>query len=269
MNLFGRGRTYVAVATALFYLAPAVVHADDVAGQLGELERVLPALTAEQREELLATGELSRTLTEGDTLALVPTTQQASTMDAGFAEIGYTVGVEVLFLLPDTREQYTMAQLATKLLGVSTLGGVQYYSASRGRMRTLIDDSYTIDSAEYLNRIPDTVVTDNPSDGIVHVFQRDTTFGWNANTITYSVDESSFSMMTTNDSAFDWAFIPIIQAGHLHSYLLLIRSENFMVYYANFGARALSVNFFERRIHDSFYNRIVALKGWFEAKLVD
>jgi hypothetical protein len=60
--------------------------------------------------------------------------------------------------------------------------------------------------------------------------------------------------------------VTIIPERSLHSHLLLIRSENYLVYYANFAAGAQYVSFFERRIQDSFYNRLVALEGWFLAK---
>ena len=243
------------------------VAADETPTMLDELERILPALDSSRREELLATGELSRALTFGDTLTLVPTRGMRDEMEAGFQSIESTVGMEVLFLIPEAHAQFGTKELASKLMEMSTLAGVEYYSESRGKMRTLFKDSYTIDNPEERNRVPDTVITVSPSSGAAHVYQQDTTFGWNSSTITFDVDSSSIHMLTINDAAFSWGFIPIIRAERLHSNLVILRTETFMIYYSNFGAHAMRVSLFESRIHDSFYNRLVALQGWFEAKL--
>lgn len=106
-----------------------------------------------------------------------------------------------------------------------------------------------------------------PASGTVTVFQEDTTFGGNVNIISSDIEPSSIHMLTTNESTFSWGFVPIIQSGHLHSHLLVLRTDTSMIYYANFGAKALRVNLFLNRIHDSFYNRLLALQGWFEGKL--
>jgi uncharacterized protein DUF6675 len=261
-----RRATLLLVAASLCLAAiPSVANETPIT--LEALEDVLPALDPAQRQQLLTTGELSRAFTRGDNLALVPTEGMRAEMEAGMESIEFTVGVEVLFLISEPYSGYPTENLAGKLLEMSTLAGTEYYSESRGKMRTLFVDSYTVDNGQDRSRIPDTVIDELPASGTAHVYQQDTTFGWNSNTIAYDVETSSIHMLTTNDAAFSWGFIPIIRSGRLQSHLLILRTETFMVYYANFGARALRVSLFEKRILDSFYNRLFALQNWFEAKL--
>jgi uncharacterized protein DUF6675 len=262
-------RATLLLAAASVCLAAVPSMADEIPITPGQLEDILPALDTAQRQQLLTTGELSRAFTQGDNLALVPTQDMRAEMEAGLESIEFTVGVEVLFLIAEPYSAYSTEELAGKLLEMSTLAGTEYYSESRGKMRTLFADSYTIDNGQDRNRIPDTAIDEVPASGTAHVYQQDTTFGWNPNTIAYDVGTSTIHMLTTNDATFSWGFIPIIRPGRLHSHLLILRTEDFMIYYANFGAHALRVSLFEKRIHDSFYNRLVALQNWFEAKLVE
>ena len=74
-------------------------------------------------------------------------------------------------------------------------------------------------------------------------------------------------MVTENLTPFTWMLIPLIKPGRLHMHVLIHMTDNFILYYGNFGAKALRISLFEKRIHNSFYNRLVALYGWFEQKL--
>lgn len=260
--------SFVSAVVVFFSAAPAV-QADELPVSPADLELLLPALEAGQREELLATGELSRFFTQGEEVLLVPGEDKRAEIDADLQSINFSVGVEVIHIIPHAYTDHSTADLATKLLEISTLAGLEYYSQSKDRMRTLFERSFTVDGAEERTPVADRVIAQVPASGTITVFQEDTTFGENINTITYDADQSSIHMLTTNESTFSWGFVPIIRPGRLRSHVLLIRTDTYMIYYANFGAQALRVNLFRNRIHDSFYNRLLALQGWFEAKLVD
>ena len=116
--------------------------------------------------------------------------------------------------------------------------------------------------------MPDPIVDMVPIQSSILILQEDSTFGKNLNTVSFDVSSSVIHMVTENLSSFTWGPIPIIRPGSMHLHVVVLRMDNYIVYYGCFGAKALRVNLFENRIHNSFYNRLVALYGWFEDKLV-
>ena len=93
------------------------------------------------------------------------------------------------------------------------------------------------------------------------------TFGKNKLKITYMVTPSTIHMVTENMTTFSWGPIPLIRPGRLRMHVVIYKSEDLLLYYGNFGAKALRISILEKRIYNSFYNRLMALYGWFEGKL--
>ncbi len=255
-----------AFCALLFACIPLEAGADSLTPR-SEIEELLPGLNSVQIEELFEQGELLHTITPEEGPRLVPGQQFARSITADFESIDYTIGVEVLNIIHRENNELNVAAAANLLLELSTLKGLEYYSASREKMYTLFVQSYPIDDPETENRIPDPVVTEVPAGGSVTLFQQDKTFGKNKLALTYDVTESTIHMVTENITRFNWGLIPLMKPGRLHMHILIHLTENFILYYGNFGAKALRIRLFEKRINESFYNRLVALYGWFEQKL--
>ena len=255
-----------AVCALLFACASFESSADNLVNR-GEVEELLPDLSDTQIEELFEMGELLRVISPEEGPTLVPGPKFLQHIRADFDTIEYTVGVEVLNLIPRGSKGKTTAAAANLLLEIRTLEGLEYYSASRKKMRTLFLQSYVIDGPDSQNRVTDPRVAGVPAAGSVTLFQQDNTFGKNKLTLTYEVTSSTIHMVTENITRFYWGLIPLIKPERLHMHVLIHMTENFILYYGNFGAKALRLRLFEKRIHDSFYNRLVALYGWFEQKL--
>jgi hypothetical protein len=74
-------------------------------------------------------------------------------------------------------------------------------------------------------------------------------------------------MITKNITTFSWGLIPLIRPDRLRLNVVVYKADNFILYYGNFGAKAIKLSILNKRIYNSFYNRLVALYGWFEQKL--
>lgn len=232
-----------------------------------DAKRLFPALDAAQIDELVKNHELSHLISMEDGPVLAPGTSFFAKVRDDLASFDYTFGVEVVNIIPRAYGEYATGDLANMLLELSTLEGLEYFSASRGKMQTLFIQSYVIDSPESRVRVDDPAIDGVPEKGSLTVFQEDNTFGKNINTVEYEITPSMIHLITKNVSTFTWTILPIIRPGRLHMHAAVLRDEDFLIYYGNFGARSLRISLFEKRIHDSFYNRIVALYRWFEDKL--
>ena len=239
----------------------------DPQAKAAEMKALLPKLHLEQIEELLMAGGLSRMIEPDVGPSLVPGNEFERAVASDLESINYTIGVEVLNLIPGEYEGFDMVAAANLLLELSTLEGLEYYSASRERMRTLFLQSYAIESAENETRIADPSVDAAPAEGTAVMFQEDMTFGKNKLKISYEVTESTIHMITENLTTFSWGPIPLIRPGDLRLHALIYKADDFTLYYGCFGAKAPRIGILENRIYNSFYNRLISLYTWFQAKL--
>lgn len=254
------------ICTVLFVGIGSTVPADSHLPH-AELNRLLPMLENEKIEELLKTGELSAMIDPSKGLTLVPDKRFSSLIQEDLESREYTIGVEVLNIIPGEHDDFDMVTAANNLLELSTLEGLEYYSASREQMRTLFVQSYAIDTAESANRIVDPSIDELPAEGNVVMFQEDMTFGKNVLEIQYTVTQATIHMVTKNITTFSWGPIPLIRPDRLRLNVVVYKTENFILYYGNFGAKAIKLRILNKRIYNSFYNRLMALYGWFEQKL--
>jgi hypothetical protein len=231
------------------------------------LERMLPGLDESKIEELLESGELSQSISPEEGPLLVPGLDFRDSISADLEEIGYTLGVEVLNLIQKGEDDLAAVTAANYLLQISTLEGLEYYSASRDKMRTLFVQSFAIEDPDTVKPIEDPRITQVPARGSVYMYQQDKTFGKNRLSLSYEVMPSSIHMVTENITRFTWGIIPLIKPGNLRMHILILISDEFILYYGSFGAKAIRIRLLEDRIFNSFYNRLVALYDWFENKL--
>lgn len=146
------------------------------------LRALLPHLSLAEVGELTETGELALPygLEPGSDVSVRLAPAFASGIESDLKAIDPKIGVEVLFLVdapPGVSE--VDAALLTTLQAISTMEGIEYYSASRDRMRTLFHESYVIAGPDDRTRRPDPVLGSVPDTDRLHIFQRDSSFGRN------------------------------------------------------------------------------------------
>ena len=84
------------------------------------------------------------------------------------------------------------AGLFNQVLALSTLTGIQYYSASRGTMRTFYESSQVIDGPDTKRVIPDPVYAEPPAALTLYARQKDLTFGDNLYRYDYQTRPDAF-----------------------------------------------------------------------------
>ncbi len=243
--------------------------ADSSHADHNQLRDLLPALGEDRIEELIETGELSHMIEPDEGPELVPGEYYRRSIEKDLESVEYTVGVEVLNLMPANYGDFDTLTAGNLLLELSTLEGLEYYSSSRETMRTLFVQSFAIDDAEGGNRIADPAVDTVPAAGEVFMFQEDMTFGKNRLRIDYRITDSTIHMVSKNITTFSWGPIPLIRPDRLRLHVFVYKTDNFILYYGNFGAKAIDISILRKRIYNSFYNRLLALYGWFEEKLLE
>ena len=184
--------------------------------------------------------------------------------------------VEAMYLyvkpasMTEASEGWTDAQrtgVFNQLMTISTMTGLQYYSASRRAMRTFYEYSYAVDGPNSRNRIPDPVFTVVPAALTLYARQKDLTFGDNIYRYNYETTRNAVYFTQENITPLTIALIPVINRGNLKTVMAVIDCGDSILIYAASMAKALSIPGIGDRISDSFSNRAQAVLNWFRGRL--
>jgi len=154
-----------------------------------------------------------------------------------------------------------------QMLGISSMTGLQYYSASRKAMRVFYEQSYVIDGPDSKNRIPDPVFSLLPESYTLYARQKDLTFGDNIYRFDYVTTQDTVYISQENITSMTIAFIPVINRGNLQTITAVIDCGDSLLIYAVSMARAFSIPVIWERLSNSFTNRAEAVLGWFTGRL--
>lgn len=219
---------------------------------------------------LAAQGEIGGSLSTGAAPQLIPQIAERADMVARVQQIGLTTGVELLRLYEGTEDFSTPEahlRIYNILRSISSMAGMEYYSASRKKMRTLFAQSYVVDDPGSQTRAADPVAQSIPAESSLVIFQEDLTFGENLYRSQFRYGGGYFVVQTRNLTVMRYLLMPMVQPGNSFSILIVVPDGNRILFYGATGAHTLRFFGLERSKEDSSYNRLQALYGWFARRL--
>ena len=234
------------------------------------VEEIVPF---ENRKILMKEGVIKVFNVADNKLALAP----AGNITAGISEsIDFfepSLLVESLFLYhkdpEDGHSMWTDSQQTSVFnvfCSLSTLTGIEYYSASRKRMRTFYDKSYIVDGPEGKIPLADPAWSRVPEKSTLYVIQRDLTFGENRYRYDYEVKPEFIRFTQENLTTLHWGLVPLLGKGKLRTTVMVIDVEGYLLVYAISAAKTPLIPGLEGKMRDSFSNRADAIYGWFTQK---
>jgi len=247
----------------------------------------VPCVFSVPLEDLVSSSYAARLRSSGETIietqlrnpapVLLPQDGELRRIVGGImSSLGPSILVEALYLYrkpaseAGASEGWTDAQrtgIFNQLMAVSSMTGLQYYSASRRTMRTFYEYSYLVDGPNSRNRIPDPVYTSVPAALTLYARQKDLTFGDNIYRYDYVTAREAVYFTQDNITALAIALIPVINRGNLKTVMAVIDCGDSILIYAVSMAKALSVLGMGDRISNSFANRAQAVLNWFSGRL--
>jgi hypothetical protein len=225
-------------------------------------------------QALEAAGELRSSLAAGAQPRLLPQLPRRAQIQEEVRALQMTVGVELLAIYPgtgvplDTPEG--LRRLYNLMHAASRMKGLQYWSASRQRMRTLFAESYAIDDPVNRRPIPDRVFPGElPAVFQGYTYQRDLTFGGTVYRIDYYCEDGFLSLRTSNLTPMRYLGMPMIREEQSLTWVCLVPSGSRILFYGLSGGHPLSFLGLEKSKarEESFYNRLKAIFGWYKQQL--
>jgi len=153
--------------------------------------------------------------------------------------------------------------LFNQILALSSLTGIQYYSATRKAMRTFYESSVVIDGPQTKKPLPDPTFEQPPASLAVFARQKDLTFGDNIYRYDFVTTAEAFFFVQENLTALNAGIIPAVGKNKLRSVFAIIDTGDSLLVYAVSLTRAASVPGMGDRIGNSFSNRAEAVLKWF------
>jgi hypothetical protein len=240
-----------------------------VAG-LSVLEAQAPYLEPATQRALAAAGELRGSLSSGAAPQLLPLLPRRGQILQEVQALQLTVGVEILAIHQGTGAALDTPEAKRELYNLmhamSGMKGLEYYSASRRRMRTLFADSYTLDDPVNRRPVPDRVFRGEiPAEDLAYLYQEDLTFGGTVYRVEYFFEDGVLSLHTSNLTPMRYLGIPMIREGQSLTWICLVPFGGKILFYGLTGGKTLSFLGLEKSKsrEDSFYYRLKAIYGWY------
>ena len=233
-----------------------------------------PRLEPAIQQELEASGELRSSLADGASPRLLPQLPLRAQILEEVRARHLTVGVEILAVYPGTGEALDtpegLLRLYNLMNAVSGMKGLEYYSASRKRMRTLFAESYLIDDPLSRRPLPDREFDGEiPAVEQAYLYQEDLTFGGTVYRIEYHSEDGVLSLHTSNLTPMRYLGLPMIREGESLSWICLVPYGSRILFYGLTGGKTMKFLGLEksRSREESFYYRLKAIYGWYTRAL--
>ena len=233
---------------------------------LTEKVRAQYGLSAAEAEDIGADGEITRFQDGNFTSLLLPDKRIAAEISAEMKALEPLVIVEALFVIPAVSAaspEDTRLRIYNILRSIGTMKGIEYYSASRERMRVMFHDAYVVKDGESRKALPDPLVTEIPRDSTIYVYQHDSSFGKNNYETRYLYDGETFRTAMKNLTVMYYGILPVVQPENLRLELVVLPADDHILFYGCIGVDTYSMFGLEKKTHASFLNRIKALFDWF------
>jgi len=183
--------------------------------------------------------------------------------------LGPAVLVETLFLYakphgrPDAWDESERADLFNRVVALSTLAGIEYFSITRGGMRVFYESSQVIDNPRSRTPLPDPSFATPPETLVLYARQRDLTFGDNIYRFEYRAGGDFVFFAQENLTAMTAGIVPAIGRNRFRMVMAVIDTGDSLLIYAAAMARATAIPGMGDRIGQSFNNRLQAVLQWF------
>jgi len=239
---------------------------------LAASDSILDYLSPDNRSTLYSEGEISRYFFDNENPEYLFNTTFYNDFLNELLNLDVTNGVESLYLLKYdeafNRDSVSPLSIYNTLLSIKTMKGIEYYSQSRKKMRTLFTESYGISNPDDQEPLADPVVETIPSVLNRLLLQTDKTFGENLYETTYRSDKDVIWINMINKTKMKYKFIPMLKPEKMSVNLFIVQIEDGLLFYGITAAETISFFGLEKTKKESFYNRMKAMYNWFSDQLI-
>ncbi|MBB6478995.1 DUF6675 family protein [Spirochaeta isovalerica] len=256
--------------TAIAIISLSTIHAQQ--SKDSSSDRILSKLNAEEMDELKREGVVFRLGRTRRGLFYTPETGLADNIVLRHDSIDPDVTVEAFFSVP---YPYDMPEtqidrdliLYNIVREVSHISGVQYWSRTKERYRTLFEDVYVV--GEDKKPLYDMPVFEIPEYDSFEIHMKEANLGRDYYLAEYRYDGRNMSFSLTNTSNVTF-LLKVVGSENMQIDLLLMPGEEEILIYGYCGVKLANPGFVNKIMdpYSSFFRRLYAMEIWFENSLL-
>jgi hypothetical protein len=227
-------------------------------------------LDAAARQQLMAAGSDSSFFREQPNVDLCPSPAAAADIIRTLNALKPSIGVQTLVVAAMPAQLAANPACGLLLYNLlhqfQSMEGIQYFSASHGRMEVFYTASYLVKGPGDRARRQDPHYPAIEPSHDLYLVQKDSSFGTNLYSLTVKgLDEDAIELTMTNVEGIRYGILPVLGPGSLKLTLVVRPSADgrFLYFYGNAGIKALRLPGLESKVRKSFYNRTLAWYNWF------
>lgn len=226
------------------------------------------SITGRQKADLLLASNSLAASSTNASLSLSPNHLAVNDLQNELILEKPDIVTEALFFLNQNSEKYTVLDIYNTLRAISSLKGLEYYSASRGKTRVLFEYSSIISDTKSQKEVPDTLLKSLPSapEQLI-IRQKDASFGDNSYVLTMKSGSDYVYQAASNNTTIKVGFINAVEPEKVNLRMYAIISEEGILVYIVSSAKFLRLPGLTTKLDTSFENRAKAVFSWFCAKL--
>ena len=227
-------------------------------------------LDASAKQKLMTSGSYSSFFQEQPKVDLCPNPAAAADITRTLNASHPSVGVQTLVVAPMPVSLASRADRNLVLYNLihqfRTMEGIQYFSATRGKIWTLFTSSHVVKGSGDRTVLSDPHYVSIEPTHDLYLEQDDTTFGKNLYAVTVKGLEGGATELTmTNVEKVWYGFVPVLSPGALKLTMVIQASADgkYLYFYGNVGLNVSSAFGIGKKVSTSFYNRVIALYNWY------
>ena len=203
-------------------------------------------------------------------LKMCPAAELADYIQEEYLSVGPNILVETVFLLPypgKANPESLKLGIYNTMRSIQSLKGIEYYSASKKKVRTFFKDAYLVKNEGDSAPLPDPLVKKIPASDSIVIFQEDTTFGKSYTSMRYLGGRENILVTMRNLTDLKYGPFRIIEKGGMTLDMLVCPVNEGILFYGLCSVKTADLFGIAKSRSESFYNRIAALYAWFTGNL--
>ena len=263
-------------AACLFLVPPSALLAEDAPAIAAKplpgavVDAIPAALDASAKAKLVASGSCSSFFQEQPKVDLCPNPAAAADIVRTLNASHPNIGVQTLVVAAMPARLVVRADrdlvLYNLLHKFRTMEGIQYFSATRGKMWVFFTSSHMVKGPADRTMLGDPHYQAIEASHDLYLEQDDSNFGKNLYSVTVKgLAGGATELSMSNVERVRYGVLPALGPGTLKMTLVVQASEDgkYLYFYGNVGIKASTMLGMAARIRTSFYNRTIALYNWF------
>lgn len=227
------------------------------------LSGLFPQLSQTELDTLVSEGSLRESVSAPQDLNYLPNVPLFLSFQDYLTGIPTKSNLDVIYYIPNVGQVPTL-KLLNSLLQISTLSGLEFFSRSEKKVKTLIYDVFVIDKpSTSMEKHPDPVLQKVSPETNLFIQQDDETFGKAIYQVTVSYSpENSIGLRIVNLEPLKKGLITMAKEGEFNFFMGLFPVGNDLVIYGITTNKNTPPAFVKKQADASLYNRLDAFKSW-------